>query len=307
MTPNVNDWFRSLGIFGTAFAAVVVLTMGLAGAIVPTGAGGSQGGDAPGAPAGPSGSPHATPAPATTTGQLTTVGGTLAVTGDREGGFVLERETTENRYGLVGPDGRILFEGGEVVTVARVQYDGLEFFVDPDECTVIPGERHDASGVAGADIDCPAIEDVRGNGVIGLAGRVGVAADLFGLRGDLPATGGTGRLGEVELTFAETRISLPTFQGAFAGQLHDVTTDTRVALTYDPMSHALSVSEVEHAGDTAPIPPGGCDVSERQIGMLNPHVRVVELTVRCDAVELPELGTVPLDVSVIAELAEPPR
>lgn len=302
MTPNVNDWFRSLAVLGTAFAAVLVVTMGIAGVIVPTAGSDAQAGDAT---PGPSDPIEATPVP-TTAARPATVGGTLAVSGDREGALVVDRETTQNGYGLVGADGRIIFELGDPVTIRRVQYDGLEFFVDPDECTVTPGERHDPSGVAGADIRCPAIEDVRGNGVIGLEGRVGMGADLFGLRGDLPETGGTGQLGDLELTFGETRMWLPSFQGAFAGQLYDEATETVVALTYDPVSHGLSVSEVHHDGDTVPIRPGTCNLSERQIGMLNPHTRVSELTLRCGEIDIPALGTVPLEATVIVELSEPP-
>lgn len=309
MTPNVSDWFRSLGVFGTAFAAVLVVTMGIAGVIVPTPGGDAQAGDAP---PGPSDPIESTPVP-TTAARPTTIGGTLAVSGDREGTLVLDRETTQDGYGLVGADGRIIFELGDPVTVRRVQYDGLEFFVEPDDCTVTPGERHDPSGVAGAEIHCPAIDDVRGNGIIGLEGRVGVAADLFGLRGDLPVTGGTLALGDETLTFQEAFLTTgpPRVIGGipsqFAGQLHDAESGAALALEYDGQSHELSVIEIRYAGDTVVVPTGACLVSENEIGLLNPRTRVVELDISCQALDIPALGSVPLEGTVVAELSEPPR
>ena len=299
MTPQMNDWFRSISVLGMAFVAVVTVTIGLAGVIVPSGDGPPAANvDATRDAAAPSATPG-TPA------QPTGVGGTLTVTGDREGQLVLDRETTQDRYGLVGPDGRILFDGPEAL--ARIQYDGLEFFLDPDDCAVEPGARHDPTGVAGAHVRCDDIDDVRDNGTISLEGTVGVAADLFGLRGDLPETGGSLRLGDETLTFEHARFTLVPFAGAFAGQLVDETHDPPAAIGfgYDPQTHAISVGEVQFAGDTAIA--SGCSVGEEPIGLLNPHVRVVELTIRCDAVEIPTLGTVSLDGSVIAEVSDPPR
>lgn len=300
MTPNVNDWFRSLGVFGTAFAAVVVFTMGSATAIVPSPDGAPSAIDATPSPPAPA------PEPSTPM-QPGAVGGTMIVTGDREGTLVLERETTEDRYGLVGPQGRILF-GGDPPTVARVQYDGLEFFVDPDECTVTPGERHDPSGVAGADIRCEAIEDVRGGGVIGLEGEVGVAADLFGLRGDLPPSGGTVAVGDEALVLDEAQLDLgprPTIAGeqgfrlaADAGFLH---------LAYDPQGHELSLLGVQLDGPIAYVPDGACSVTTRPLGTLNPRETVVEVTLQCSEVEVEGRGPVPVEGSIIVDVAGLPR
>lgn len=300
----MNDWFRSIGIFGTAFVAVIVFTMGAAMAIVPSGDGARQ------PTASPSLAPGATPAP-TTAAQQATVGGTLAVTGDRDGVLVLERETTENRYGLVGPEGRILFEGGDPVTVNRVQYDRLEFFVEPDDCTVVPGERHDPTGIVGADIRCESIEDVRGNGTIGLSGRVGVAATLFGLRGDLPVSGGSLTIGDETLQVGETRFVIPTggsFFGTifFAGQIVAEEGGATVWFDYSAQTHELSVGEVMYGGESTRVTEG-CSVDQREIGVLDPHTRVVEVTLHCPGIELPNLGEMPLSGSVVVDMVEPPR
>jgi hypothetical protein len=293
----MNDWLRSITLLGMAFTAVVVVTLGLAGAIVPTAGGAAP---AAGASADPDAAADPTPGPA----QPGVVGGTLLVSGDREGSFVLDREVTEDRYGLAGDDGRIVFEGSDPVTVGQVQWDGLDFFVDPDECTVTPGARHDASGVALAEVRCAAITDIRDNGTISLEGTLGMAADLFGLRGDLPDTGGTLELGGETLTIGPTRLQLSPFAGAFVGQLVDEERGAAVSLAYDASSHGLSVAEVVYGGDVVRID-GGCSVAEREIGMLNPHTRVSELRIECAELEIPTLGTVALNGTVVAELVEP--
>jgi hypothetical protein len=294
---SMNEWLRSLTLLGMAFAAVAVVTLGLAGAIVP-----AAGEKAPTADASVDPDTAGNPTPAQA--RQGVVGGTLLVTGEREGSLGVNRELTEDRYGLAGDDGRILFEGSDPLTVGQVQYDGLDFFVDPDECTVIPGERHDPTGVALAEIRCEAITDVRDTATVGLDGTLGMAADLFGLRGNLPDTGGTIELGDQTLTIGTTRLQLVPFAGAFVGQLMAEDHGAAVSLTYDPFSHAVSVAEVVYDGDVVRVD-GGCSVSEREIGRLNPHTRVSELRVECAPLEIPELGTVPLTGTVVAELVEP--
>ncbi len=293
----MTDWIRSIALLGMAFAAVVVVTLGMAGSIVPT-----AGEDAPAA--GASGDPGAGDHPTPGQARQGVVGGSLVVTGERDGSLVVDRELIEDRYGLAGDDGRIIFEGSGPLTVGQVQYGGLNFFVDPEECTVTPGARHDPTGVALAEIRCEAITDVRDTATIGLEGTVGMAADLFGLRGDLPGTGGTIQLGDETLTIGITRLHLAPYAGAFVGQLVAEDHGAAVSLTYDPFSHGLSVAEVVYDGDVVRVD-GGCSASEREIGLLNPHTRVSELSVECAPIEIPTLGSVSLSGTVVAELVEP--
>ena len=294
----MNDWLRSITLLGMAFAAVVVVTLALAGAIVPAVADETSGGASPSGTAAASASVAAHRPGA--------VGGSLRVSGDRDGAFVLDREITQDRYGLAGDDGRIVFEPGDPVTVGQVQYDGLEFFVDPEDCTVMPGERHEASGVAPAEIRCEALADVRDNGTISIEGTVGVAADVFGLRGDLPETGGTIELGDETLTVPAAGLVLAQFPGAYVGQLMADDHGAAVSLGYAPETHELSVVEIVYDGDVVPVG-NECAVTETQIGSLNPHTRVSELRLECASVEIPALGSVPVHGTVIVDIAEPPR
>ena len=298
----MNDWFRSLSILGIAFGGVVVLTFGLAAVIVPGASGSARGpGSAPDASAS-GGDP--------VDGPLTAIGGTLAVSGDREGSLVLDREEVGERYALSGRDGQVSFEAGNPLTVAQISYDGLDFFVDADECELTPGERHDPTGVASAHLICANIEDVRDNGIVTIQGHVGVAADLLGLRGDLPESGGTLELGGETLTFQYAAMTIPSnsrFSGIYAGQLLDPEAKTVLTFTYDPQNHAMVLSELAYAArQPVQLPASACSVTTNDIGLLNPHTRVAEMAIRCAAIEVPDLGTVPLEGTLIVELSEPP-
>ena len=298
----MNDWFRSISILGIAFGGVVVLTFGLAALIVPGASGSALApGAAPDASAG---------GRAPVAGPITAIGGTLVVSGDRDGDLVLDREEVGERYALSGRDGQVTFEGGSPLTVAQISFDGLDFFVDPGDCELTSGERHDPTGVAGAHLVCEDIEDVRDNGVVTFQGHVGVAADLLGLRGDLPESGGTLELGDETLTFQFAAMTIPSnsrFSGIYAGTLYDPRTETGLTFTYDPQNHAMVLSELAYAA-TQPVqlPASACSVSTNDIGLLNPHTRVAEMSIRCDAIEVPDLGTVSLEGTLVVELSEPP-
>lgn len=297
--PDVNDWFRSLSVLAIAFVGVAALTFGLAALIVPGAAGSAQG---PGAATpGPSGR-----APGAADGPMTTVGGVLAVTGDREGSFVLDREATDQGYVLAGQQGRVYF-GGDPLGVERISYDGLELYLDPGDCEVTPGERHDPTGVASAAIRCEDVEDIRDGGVVSMEGTVGVSADILGLRGDQPPSGGIIEIGErtVDFPFAVLTLGSPgAFQPAGGVLFSD---EGRVLLhfDYDFQTHALVVETVEIEGVQTEIEPGSCSLSYAEIGRLNPRTTTTEMTVECPTVEMASGETVRIGGTIIADLVDP--
>jgi hypothetical protein len=297
----VNDWFRSLSVLGIAFVGVVGLTFGLAALIVPGAAGSAQ---APGAP-----SPDASAqVPVPGDGPVTAVGGTLAVSGERQGAFVVDREATDQGYALDGEQGRIFF-GGDPLAVERISYDGLELYVDPGDCSLTPGERYDPTGVAGATIRCEDMEDIRDGGVVSMEGTVGVSADLLGLRGDLPPNGGTIMLGDValDIPFAVLNLGSPGSFVPAGGFL--VTDDGRgiVQIDYDVQTHALAVEVVEIDGVPTEIERGACSLTTEPIGRLNPRTNTAELTIECPAVEMASGEAVRISGTLIADLVGPPQ
>jgi hypothetical protein len=296
MTPEMPDWFRSVTLLGTAFVAVTAATLGLAALIVPNPAASAPG---------PAASANAQGGGPPAGGPVTAVGGTLVVTGDREGSFVLDREATDQGYALAGEAGRIFFEG-DPLAVERITYDGLEIYLDPGDCALESGERHDPSGVAGAHIRCDDVEDVRGGGVVSLDGTVGISADLLGLRGDLPPSGGTLNVGDraVELPSAVLYLGSPAnFQPAGGFLVNDDGT-VIFQFDYDFETHGIEFVNLEIEGEPAEFARGSCSVTTRDIGVLNPRTTTSELTLQCPAVELASGETVQVDGTIVADLIE---
>lgn len=294
----MTDWLRSLTVLAVSFAGVVVLTMGLAVLIVPASVGSSEtpGGAASGAPA--------TPAPI---GDLdavpTAIGGTLLVTGDREASLVVDRESTDGQYGLVGDDARI-FLGGDPLSVTQMNLDGLSFFPDPDECEITPGRFDPEIGIASARIRCDDLADIRDSGVVTVDGVLGVAGDMLRMRGDLPPSGGMATVGDEALEFTEARMyAFPLFMVDGAGQtnMSVVDGDTALLFTYDVQTHGVALAYVQRSDELVEVPPSACSISSRPLGMVNPRTTLLDMAVRCAAVDLPDVGTVAIDASLIVE------
>ncbi|HVM24050.1 MAG TPA: hypothetical protein VM253_01460 [Candidatus Limnocylindrales bacterium] len=296
----MGSLFQSLLTLALGFGGVVAVTLALAGVIIP-------GPSTPGADGGGPSPAAGDPPMAWHPGQ---VGGTLAVTGDREGRLTLTRESTAGRYGLIGNDGRILFDV-EPLTAARIQFEGLEFFLDPDDCAITPGQRHDPTGVAGAEIRCAEVEDVRGNGVLTFEGTVGLAADLLGLRGDLPESGGTVAVGEEMLRFEQAKVFIG-LQGRIGGRgynlaIWDDIGEGVLEIDYDPQSHEMRLVGVHlDSRRFAEVPRGACSLGVVELGRLNSFTTVIELSVDCDALDVSGLGVVPVNGTLIVEQADTP-
>ena len=292
----MNDWFRSLSVLGIAFVGVVGLTFGLAALIVPGSSGSAQA---------PSAAPDASGRqPVPDGGPVTTVGGVLSVTGDGGGTFVLDREALNGRYALVGDNGRITFER-DPLSVAQISFDGLEFFPEPDACVITPGERHDPTGVAGAHLRCEEIADVRENGVLTMDGTLGVASNLLGLRGDLPPPGGTVEVGDEVLLFETASITTARL-ARYAGELVAIDEAGALVLAYDNTTHALSLTDITIHGEGTVVPADACALSTTELGAVNAHTRLVALSIRCDAVAIVGLGTVPVVGDLLVEQIDPP-
>ena len=297
------DWFRSLTILAIAFVALAVLTLGLATVIVPSpDAVAGTPSHAPGPSAGESGGGGGAPVVGWTPGEI---GGTLAVSGDLDEPLVLEVEDLDLGYSLAGESGRILFET-DPIGIGQISVGGYEIYPDDDACDLTPGARDDATGVAGLTVSCESLDDIRGKGTVRIEGTVGIAADLLGLRGNLPEDGGTVTINGRELTFAEAVLTIPPVHRTFATYVGRLTTDdlaAQLTITYDDTFHVEGL-----VFEGPEVQPGSaCTVRDREIGVLNPHTTVVELEISC--VEVParaQDATISLEGTVIVELIELP-
>ena len=300
----MNDWLRALAVLAVSFTGVVALTVGLAVLIVPAPVGSSETAD---------GSASAAPATPALAGDLeavpTAIGGTLVVTGDREASLDVDREATDGQYGLVGDDARI-FLGGDPPSVAQMNLDGLSFFPDPDECEITPGRFNPENGIASALVRCDDLADIRDNGVVTVVGVLGVAGDVLGLRGDLPPSGGTATVGDEALEFAEARVHafpIVALVGADQTNMSLQDGDTSLLFTYDVQTHGIALAYVQRGSELVEIAPSACSISSGQLGMVNPRTTLLDMTVRCPAVDLPDVGTVAIEGSLMVEEIEAPR
>lgn len=299
----MNDWLRSLVVLAVSFAGVVVLTFGLATVIVPAPVGSSE------TPGGTASEGSAAPPPVGDLDAMPTeVGGTLVVTGDRELNLVVNREVTDGQYGLTGDDARI-FLTGDPLAVVQMNLDGLSFFPEPDACTVTPGRHNPETGIASAGISCEGLADIRDGGVVDVEGVLGIAADALGVRGELPPSGGSVAFGDETLTFTEAWLFTflgPVMVGDERTNMGLVDGSTGLYFTYDDHEHTTALSLIEIDGELTDVPVGACTVASQEIGKVNPRNTLVEMTIQCPAVELPNLGPITIDGTVIVEQLEQP-
>jgi hypothetical protein len=293
----MNDWLRSVTVLGLGFGIVVFVTLELAILIVPGPGGSSQ-------PTG-SGGPEATAfaGEAEDASGIPGLGGTLEVTGDREGIFRLTRESIEERYSLEGDEGRIVFEG-RPVEAAQISYDGLEFFPDPGDCTIAAGNLDNMVGIGLAELQCDDLVDIRGNGVITLSGTIGLPIDLLGAR-NLPASGGSVEVGGETWQFADGFLFTWQMGNAASSphalELVDAARGTALNFRYDLQTHRLTLVSVERDGTEATVADTACELGRTELGRVNPRTTVIELTIQCAAVEVPGLGPVQIQGSVIVD------
>jgi hypothetical protein len=293
----MGDWFRSVTVLVMAFVGAIVVTLGLANVIVPGGAPDPQA-------AADGGDGVATPPPARQ--PIAGIGGNLTVTGDVEGTLTLDREDTNDRYALEGNDARIVFEDVPPVIV-QLSWQGLEFFPEPSDCTITPGELDQQLGIGYADIRCEGLEDVRGGGTIAVEGTLGVALTLVG-ESDLPETGGSLTVGDETWSFPDAFLyNFPFNTGAgtddFNMELVDVDRGT-LRFRYDVQTHRLGLISVERDGEVSSLAAGACSLTMNELGRLTPSAAVVELTIDCPAAEVPGLGNVPITGTVIIQQVE---
>jgi hypothetical protein len=300
----MNDWLRSVVVLAITFVGVMVVTLGLATILVARPVASSD----PGEPA-PSGTAGESPnlgahEPEPSEG-IPHVGGALAFSGDREGTLELTRDSLEGTYGLVGSDGRMTLEGLPP-EIAQVSYDGWEFFPDAGQCTVTAGDADPQLGLAMAEVTCTDLVEIRDKGTVGIAGSINLPADRAGPRA-LPQTGGTATVGDETWTFEQAFLATwnPSIfvmgAGEFSMELVDAATSARMLFSYDADSHHLALAAVERDGELVEVADGACRIEREMLGKPNPRDIAVELLISCPGVDVPGLGTVPIEATVVVD------
>jgi hypothetical protein len=293
----MGDWFRSVTVLGLAFVGAAVVTIGLATVIVPGRAAGPQA-------AGGTDAGAATPPPNRL--PIEGIGGSLAVTGDRTGTLSVTQESNDGRYSLEGSNARIVFDG-DPPGVVQLSWEGLEFFPEPEDCTLTPGELDDEIGVGYADIRCEGLTDIRSGETIDVAGTLGLALTMVG-ESDLPAMGGSVTVGDETWRFTEAFLfNFPVIGQSGTEDYNMLLSDARrgaLQFRYDVQTHRLTLIAVERGDAVSDLAPGACSLTTSELGRLTPSAAVVELTIDCPAADVPDLGTVPISGTVIVQQVE---
>ena len=294
----MGDWFRSVTVLAVAFVGAVVVTIGLANVIVPGGADESQ-------RAADDGDGAASETP--TVEPITGIGGNLSVTGDREGTLTVTRESNDGKYSLVGDGARVVFEGSRPPVVSQVSWDGLEFFPEPDACTVTPGELDDEIGVGYAEVHCEDMADIRGGETVSMAGTLGLALTTVG-ESDLPQMGGSVTVGEETWGFEEAFLfEFRVNQGAGTEDYNMVLTDPghgSLRFRYDVQTHRLTLVSVERGGAASELNAGACSLGTNELGRLAPGAAIAELSIECSGADVPGVGPVAIRGTPIIQQIE---
>jgi hypothetical protein len=307
---SVTGWSRSIVVLAVTFVSALAITMALVLLIVQD-RGASTATD-----------PDATP-PATITANAAPMqtGGSLAVSGDREGTFTLDRDSYEvsiapdfergfarveyGRFGLDGERGAIVFST-DPLAVEQIDLDGLAFYPDPDACTITPGELNPAIGVASARLQCASLTDLRDAGTISLDGAVALPADLLGMRGELPPSGGQVPVGSETLEFSDGRLLV---QQVFTEEtqrqalfLFGADEKSSLGFERDPETEAMYLTYIVIDEELFDIADDACTVSDVELGPLNPFTTVMELSIACDGLDLGSHGVVSIDATLVVDL-----
>jgi hypothetical protein len=306
----VKNWSTSLVVLAVTFVSALAITMGLVLLIVQD------------RESTTSTAPTETPVPGVVADAAPSrVGGSLRVSGDQEGAFDLDRDSYDvgiepdfergfarvefGRFGLTGDSGAIYF-APEPLAVEQIDFDGLAFYPDPDACTITPGELNPAIGVASARLECPSLTDIRDGGTVSLDGAIALPADLLGLRGDLPASGGEVPVGSETLEFSDGRLLVQQVlseeterQAMF---LFGDDEQSSLGFERDPESQKIYLTYIVIDEELFDIDDDACGVGRSELGPLNPITTVMALSITCDNLDLGSHGVVSIDTTLVVDL-----
>ena len=305
----MKNWSTSLVVLAVTFVSALAITMVLVLVIVQ-----DRGATATAA--------TETPVPTITVNTVPThTGGSLAVSGHLRGRlhprprFVRRRHRAGlragirrvdfGRFGLDGEHGAIAFSTDPLV-VEQIDFDGLAFYPDPGDCRVTPGELNPAIGVASARLQCASLKDLRDAGTISLDGAVALPADLLGLRGEPPPSGGQVPVGGQSLEFSDGRMLV---QQVFTEEterqaLFLFGDDEKSSLGFerDPETEELYLTYIVVDEELFDIADDACGGLRDELGPLNPITTVMELGIACDDLDLGSHGVVSIDATVVVDL-----
>lgn len=236
----------------------------------------------------------------------TAPGGQLEVTGAAEGTINLERTAHGPTYGLENSDMKIFFES-DPLTISQMSYEGLAFFPEPEDCEFTEGEHNEESGLVGVEVSCPELVDIRDNGTITLEGILALPADLV-IKVDIPDTGGTITVGDEEWEIVDPVLvvapsSLDDDMTAVRFPLESEEPPRTVHLSYDATADRISIVGFSvPREDLRELPTEECDINDETLMAVNPEAEIREVTISCEEVDVPDMGTIDIEGSVVYQI-----
>ena len=306
----MKNWSTSLVVLAVTFVSALAITMALVLLIVQDrGATTATG-------------PTDTPVPTIAADAVPThTGGSLTVSGDKTGAFDLDHDSYDvgiepdfergfahvefGRFGLTGESGAIYF-APEPLAVEQIDFDGLAFYPDPDACTITPASSIRRSGSRVRTCNARAS---RTSGTPARSRSTAPSrcpADLLGLRGDLPPSGGEVPVGAETLEFSDGRVLVQEVlseeterQAMF---LFGDDEKSSLGLERDPESQAIYLTYIVVDEELFDIADDACGVTRSELGPLNPLTTVMELSITCDGLDLGSHGVVSIDTTLVVDL-----
>lgn len=301
------DLLRTALAMVAAAALVLVGVVGVAALVLPEAP--TDGGEA-------AAEPTATTTPAGTSGLDSAVpqeapsspGGTVQLSGDRDLTVTFDEShggpQEDSRYNLDANGDSLMLstDPDEGLHLDQATMDGLNFFLDPDDCSFTEVGLSEETGLTTLEISCPEIDDVQGNNTLSVEGHIYVPIliafpDRYPTGGTVTVTGDYDVELDMEGAFwnvfherdfqsheiTSTNHSFNSFEfddtGATRGLAFGVSDDGEVTLdTVSPDFEA-----------TIAVDP--CPVTVEELGKVGPYTDYLEITIDCPQVT----GTVRTD------------
>jgi hypothetical protein len=72
-----------------------------------------------------------------------------------------------------------------------------------------------------------------------------------------------------------------------------------IRFNYGFETHQLTLADIEHDGEHLGVTAAACQLTDEELGKVNPQTTVIRLGIQCAAVDVPGLGSVPVTGTVI--------
>lgn len=283
--------WKGLGILGAAIGLVVLAVVGLAQLTVPDVPTFAE--DLAGATETPEGGLDFVP---------TAIGGELVISGTSEGTISLDRQVEGPNFGLSDGQSRVFFDQ-DPFSISQLYFEDLAFFPEPEECGFTQGQHNEDAGLIAVQISCPELDDVRDNGTVSVEGYAALHANLV-IEVDLPDIGGTLMVGEETWEIVDpVLIVAPGFRGdpmtGLGFALNPEEPGKGLRLSYDSETGVLSPSTLIYDEIAHELNSATCTITDETLLVVNPEAEINELTIDCENVDTPGVGTIEIEGTVV--------